>query len=110
MLVGHSMGGRAALRVAGDPMVLGVVTLAPWCPPGEPVAHLAGRAIYLLHDEADRITSASESWEFVRRARAVGADAIGIPMRRGGHAMLRGASGWKRRTIQLVAELLAPRT
>ncbi|MFJ6636520.1 alpha/beta fold hydrolase [Streptomyces sp. NPDC091376] len=110
VLVGHSMGARAALRVAGDPMIRGVVALAPWCPPGEPVAHLAGRVIYVLHDEADRITSARESWEFVHRARAAGAEAVGIPMRGGGHAMLGGCSGWKRRTTRLVAELLAPRT
>ncbi|MFB7407525.1 alpha/beta fold hydrolase [Streptomyces sp. NPDC056202] len=109
VLVGHSMGGRAALSAAGDPMVRGVVALAPWCPPGEPVEHLAGRAIHVLHDEADRITSARESWDFVRRARAAGADAVGIPMPTGGHAMLRGAAAWHRRTAALTAALL-PRT
>ncbi|WP_438949092.1 LLM class flavin-dependent oxidoreductase, partial [Streptomyces harbinensis] len=30
VLVGHSMGGRAALRAAGHPAVTGVVALAPW--------------------------------------------------------------------------------
>ncbi|MFB6526166.1 alpha/beta fold hydrolase [Streptomyces sp. NPDC056399] len=109
VLVGHSMGGRAALSAAGDPMVRGVVALAPWCPPGEPVEHLAGRVIHVLHDEADRITSARESWDFVRRARAAGADAVGIPMPTGGHAMLRGAAAWHRRTAALTAALL-PRT
>ncbi|MFB6625350.1 alpha/beta fold hydrolase [Streptomyces sp. NPDC056374] len=109
VLVGHSMGGRAALSAAGDPMVRGVVALAPWCPPGEPVEHLAGRVIHVLHDEADRITSARESWDFVRRARAAGADAVGIPMPTGGHAMLRGAAAWHRRTAAVTAALL-PRT
>ncbi|MFD9248147.1 alpha/beta hydrolase, partial [Streptomyces sp. NPDC059556] len=75
--------------------------------PGEPVEHLAGRAIHVLHDEADRITSARESWDFVRRARAAGADAVGIPMPTGGHAMLRGAADWHRRTAALTAALLA---
>ncbi|WP_329274991.1 alpha/beta fold hydrolase [Streptomyces sp. NBC_00691] len=106
VLVGHSMGGRAALSAAGDPLVRGVVALAPWCPPGEPVAHLAGRAIYVLHDETDRITSAQESWDFVRRARTAGAEAVGIPMPTGGHAMLRGAARWHRRTAELTAALL----
>ncbi|MFD7964677.1 alpha/beta fold hydrolase [Streptomyces zaomyceticus] len=105
-LVGHSMGARAALRAAGHPLVPGVVGLAPWCPPGEPVEHLAGRRIHLLHDEADRVTSARETWEFVRRARAAGAHAEGVPMRRGGHAMLRGAADWQRRTTELVVGLL----
>ncbi len=107
VLLGHSMGGRAALRAAGDPAVRGVVALAPWCPPDEPVEHLGGRRLYLLHDETDRVTSARESWDFVRRARAAGADAVGIPMRTGGHAMLRGADLWHRRAAELTAALLS---
>ncbi|MEU8518740.1 alpha/beta hydrolase [Streptomyces sp. NBC_01216] len=106
VLVGHSMGGRAALSAAADPLVRGVVALAPWCPPGEPVDHLAGRRLFLLHDERDRITSAAESWVFVRRARLAGADAVGIPMASGGHAMLRGAGAWHRRAAELAAGLL----
>ncbi|MET8968019.1 alpha/beta fold hydrolase [Streptomyces hydrogenans] len=107
VLVGHSMGARAALAAAGHPAVRGVVGLAPWCPPHEPVGHLAGRRIHLLHDEADRVTSARETWAFVRRAGAAGARAEGIAMRRGGHAMLRGAGDWQRRTTELVVALLA---
>ncbi|MFD8207807.1 alpha/beta fold hydrolase [Streptomyces sp. NPDC059695] len=107
VLVGHSMGGRAALRAAGDPAVRGVVALAPWCPADEPVDHLGGRRLYLLHDETDRVTSARLSWEFVRRARAAGADAAGIPMPSGGHAMLRGADLWHRRAAELTAALLS---
>jgi alpha-beta hydrolase superfamily lysophospholipase len=107
VLLGHSMGGRAALRAAGDPAVRGVVALAPWCPADEPVDHLGGRRLYLLHDETDRVTSARQSWEFVRRARAAGADAAGIPMPTGGHAMLRGANLWHRRAAELAAALLS---
>ncbi|MFF8376028.1 alpha/beta fold hydrolase [Streptomyces sp. NPDC015661] len=107
VLLGHSMGGRAALRAAGDPAVRGVVALAPWCPADEPVDHLGGRRLYLLHDEADRVTSARQSWEFVRRAREAGADAAGIPMPTGGHAMLRGADLWHRRAAELTAALLS---
>ncbi|MFF2774046.1 alpha/beta hydrolase [Streptomyces sp. NPDC058052] len=107
VLVGHSMGGRAALAVAGDPAVRGVVALAPWCPRGEPVAHLAGRRLHLLHDETDRVTAARDSWEFVRRAQEAGADATGVPMPTGGHAMLRGAALWHRRAAELALETLA---
>lgn len=106
VLVGHSMGARAALRVAGEPAVRGVVALAPWCPPGEPVAHLAGRRVYLLHDDADRITSAEDARHFAVRARAAGADAVGIAMPTGGHAMLRGAGAWHRRAARLAVDLL----
>lgn len=96
VLVGHSMGGRAALRAAADPLVRAVVGLAPWCPPGEPVLHLGDTAVVLLHDEADRVTDAQGSWDYVRRARARGARAAGIAMPTGGHAMVRGAPAWHR--------------
>ena len=49
VLVGHSMGARAALRVAGHPSVTAAAGLAPWLPPGEPVDQLAGRRILLAH-------------------------------------------------------------
>src|ERR1700686_571598 len=40
-LVGHSMGGRAVLQAADAPGIAGVIALAPWCPPGDPVDQLA---------------------------------------------------------------------
>ena len=49
VLVGHSMGGRAVLRAGGDPQVAAVCGLAPWTPPGEPVEHLRGRTVAILH-------------------------------------------------------------
>jgi rhodanese-related sulfurtransferase len=36
VLVGHSMGRRAALRAGGDPQVAAVCALAPWTPPSTP--------------------------------------------------------------------------
>src|ERR1700760_5199558 len=49
VLVGHSMGARAAMRVAGHPRVTAIAGLAPWLPPGEPVEQLAGRRGALGH-------------------------------------------------------------
>jgi len=49
VLVGHSMGARAAFHVAGHPAVSAVAGLAPWLPPGEPVGQLAGRRVLALH-------------------------------------------------------------
>ncbi|MFF9431408.1 alpha/beta fold hydrolase [Streptomyces sp. NPDC014746] len=106
VLVGHSLGGRAALRAAAGPDVVGVVALAPWCPPGEPTAHLLARTVVALHDETDRVTSAAETWAFLARARAAGAHVVGIPMPRGGHTMLRDARRWHRLTAQAVMALL----
>jgi dienelactone hydrolase len=106
VLVGHSMGGRAALRLAGDRHVCGVVALAPWCPPGEPVAHLRDRHVVVLHDERDRVTAARGSWELVRRSREAGAHAVGVSMPRGGHAMLRDAAAWHRLTTAAALAML----
>src|SRR5207248_1201624 len=43
VLLGHSMGARAAVWAADEPGVVGVVGLAPWLPPGDPVETLADR-------------------------------------------------------------------
>jgi len=93
VLVGHSMGARAALRAAGHPAVVAVAGLAPWLPPGEPVAQLAGRWILLAHGTADRITRPADTWAFAERAGSV-TDVTSIEIRDGEHAMLRRARLW----------------
>ena len=70
-IVGHSMGGRTACRVADHVLVRGVVALAPWLPPGEPVAALSGRSLHAAHGRRDHITSAQATRDYVDRARAV---------------------------------------
>ncbi|MGW7074843.1 alpha/beta hydrolase [Streptomyces sp. NPDC054866] len=106
VLVGHSMGARAALSAAGDPLVRGVVGLAPWCPTGEPVAHLRGRRVVLLHGDQDRTTDPRSSLDFAARAGAAGADAATVLMHGGDHAMLRRATAWHDLTGRTVAGLL----
>jgi pimeloyl-ACP methyl ester carboxylesterase len=93
VLVGHSMGARAALRAAGHPSVAAVAGLAPWLPPGEPVDQLAGRRILLAHGTADFVTSAAETWAYAERARALTTVAE-VQVRGGEHAMIRRASLW----------------
>jgi pimeloyl-ACP methyl ester carboxylesterase len=93
VLVGHSMGARAALWAAGHPLVIGVAALAPWLPPGDPVDQLAGRRVLLAHGSADTTTSPSETWAYARRAQAVGQVAA-LEVRRGEHTMLRRARLW----------------
>jgi pimeloyl-ACP methyl ester carboxylesterase len=95
VLVGHSMGARAAMRVAGHPRVTAVAGLAPWLPPGEPVAQLAGRRVLLAHASPDRITRPGDTWAFAGRARQVTTVAT-IELRHGDHAMLRRAPLWNR--------------
>jgi pimeloyl-ACP methyl ester carboxylesterase len=93
VLVGHSMGARAALRAAGHPSVTAVAGLAPWLPHGEPVDQLAGRSILLAHGTADVVTSPAETWAYAGRARALTSMAE-VEVRGGEHTMLRRASLW----------------
>ena len=93
VLVGHSMGARAAICAAGHPAVSAVAGLAPWLPPGEPADQLAGRPVLLAHGTSDGITSPAETWDFVERARAV-TEVAAVEVRDGDHAMLRRARLW----------------
>jgi pimeloyl-ACP methyl ester carboxylesterase len=95
VLVGHSMGARAAMRVAGHPQVIAVAGLAPWLPPGEPVQQLAGRRVLLAQAPGDRITRPADTWAFGERAAAVTTVAT-IEVRHSDHGMLRRASEWNR--------------
>ncbi len=93
ILVGHSMGARAALRAGGHPLVTAVAGLAPWLPPGEPVAQLAGRRVLLAHASGDRITRPADTWAYAQRAREA-SRVTAIEVRDSEHAMLRRASLW----------------
>jgi alpha-beta hydrolase superfamily lysophospholipase len=95
VLIGHSMGGRAAFRVAGHPAVSAVAGLAPWLPAGEPVAQLAGRRVLLAHGTADQITDPAETWAYAERARFV-TEVAAIEVGGGEHALLRRALLWHR--------------
>ncbi|TQN35372.1 serine aminopeptidase S33 family [Blastococcus colisei] len=93
VLVGHSMGGRAVLRAGGEPQVRAVCALAPWTPPGEPVAHLRGATVVILHGRGDRWVPAALSAEFAGRARDAGAHVARFTVA-GGHSMIRRAHLW----------------
>ena len=93
VLVGHSMGARAALRAAGHPSVVAVAGLAPWLPPGEPVDQLSGRSVLLAHGTADVVTSPAETWAYAVRARAL-ARVAEVEIRGGDHPMIRRAALW----------------
>ena len=79
-LLGHSMGGRTALRVGGHSAVTAVAGLAPWLPPSEPSAQLAGRSVLLAHGTADRMTDPAATAGFAARLRAEGTP---VAVRRG---------------------------
>jgi alpha-beta hydrolase superfamily lysophospholipase len=94
VLLGHSMGARTAARVADHPAVIGVVGLAPWLPPDDPVEPLAGRHLVAAHGSHDRITSARATRRYVDRARPVAASARFVDMGPLGHYMVKGLDRW----------------
>ncbi len=94
VLLGHSMGARTAAHVADDESVRGVVALAPWFPPTEPVHALAGRTLVAAHGSRDKITSARATRAFVDRAGSAGASASFVDMGPVGHYMLQRISAW----------------
>jgi alpha-beta hydrolase superfamily lysophospholipase len=94
VLLGHSMGGRTACRAAGHPRVRGVVALAPWLPPAEPVAALAGKELHAAHGRRDRITRAADTRAFVERAAAVATATSFTDMGERGHYLLTGVHAW----------------
>lgn len=106
LLLGHSMGGRTVLRVAGDESVRGVVALAPWLPEGEPVEQLAGREVLIAHGTLDRVTSARASRRFAERARSVAQRVDYVSVKNDGHAMLLRAATWHRLTTRFMLQLL----
>jgi predicted esterase len=101
-LLGHSLGGRAALRMAGDPSVRAVAAFSPWLPDGEPVGQLAHRQVLIAHGTLDRVTSPQASRRYVERAAAVTDHATWQPVRGDTHAMLLRFRTWQRLAIRFV--------
>ena len=88
------MGARTAAWVADEPGVVGVVGLAPWLPPDDPVDALAGRHLVAAHGRRDRITSPQATARYVQRAAEVAASARYVDMGAVGHYMIAGVRRW----------------
>ncbi len=106
VLLGHSMGARTAVAVADDPSVTGVVGLAPWLPADEPNHALEGKHLRVGHGRRDKITSARQSREFVRRASDVAVSAEFESMGRVGHYMFRRIPAWNAFAVEHSLALL----
>jgi pimeloyl-ACP methyl ester carboxylesterase len=87
-LVGHSLGGRAAILAATQPEVRSVVALAPWVYPNDGDLDLSGRRVLIVHGDHDRIARPANS-ATVARALSRTADVGYITVLGGKHAMLR---------------------
>ena len=135
-LVGHSMGGRVALRVAdheGVPVgvysdvragggrsggtrnggALGVVrsvaALAPWLPDGEPIPPMGDRAVLLAHGSADHTTDPAKTAQLAKKLALDGGDVELVTYPGARHAMLFPSRPWHDLVAGfMVRTLLAP--
>lgn len=93
VLLGHSMGGRAAVQVLGDRSVIGMVALCPWLP-NEPIEGAAGKQVMIAHGLTDRWTSPRETRRWATAAEPFAASMLYVQVRRTGHFMLRRGGLW----------------
>jgi dienelactone hydrolase len=87
-LVGHSLGGRAALLGGGLPDVRSVVALAPWVQLSD-TPDLPGRDVLVVHGTEDRIASWDRARAVTERLRSQTARVGFVSVEGGKHAMLR---------------------
>lgn len=94
VLIGHSMGGRTSLTIAGEPQVVGVCALAPWIETSDPVDQLAGRLVVIAHGDRDQMTDPATSRRYAVAAARIGARVAYFAVIGDAHAMLRRAKDW----------------
>jgi dienelactone hydrolase len=87
-VVGHSLGGRAALLMAGQPQVPSVVALAPWVYPTEASTNVEGCRILFIHGTRDRIADPQRAHRLADVLARRGAEVTFVDVLGGKHAML----------------------
>jgi alpha-beta hydrolase superfamily lysophospholipase len=104
-LVGHSLGGRAALASIGEDQVEGVVALAPWLTQSEPLPRALGARVLIIHGDGDRIASPQRSAEFAQRLSRI-APVSYVIVKGGKHAMLRHHNSFSRPAAEFAVATL----
>lgn len=99
-LVGHSLGGRAALLSGGRSGVRSVVALNPWVYPTDH-ADLSGRRVLIVHGDSDRVADIAHSRTVAQALRST-ADVGFATVKGGKHAMLARSSTFMRLTTDFL--------
>ena len=105
VVVGHSMGGRVALALSGEPDVIGVAALAPWVE-SDVRQPRPGVAVLLVHGSADRITDPRRTAVLARRYADSGVDLRYVTVEGGSHSMLKDATLWHDTVADFVTDVL----
>ncbi|WP_405062065.1 alpha/beta fold hydrolase [Kribbella sp. NBC_01505] len=93
VLIGHSMGGRTVVAVGDHPRVAGVLGLAPWLPPADPLIALRPPVMF-AHGNDDTVTSPQETLAYANRVRAAGTPVGMVFLAGETHPMLRRTEDW----------------
>jgi predicted alpha/beta-hydrolase family hydrolase len=105
-LVGHSMGGRAALGAAGAANVVAVCALAPWLDGSDPEHQLDGRTVLIVHGDRERYTDPRESYDYALRAKRRGVRICRFDVHGAGHFMISRAGDWHRIVLRFTLGVL----
>jgi alpha-beta hydrolase superfamily lysophospholipase len=108
-LLGHSMGGRVAFRLAGDHRVSALAALAPWVERSDVAMGHPGLHALVMHGTRDRITSPRNSKAMAEAMSALGVDVTWRAVEGETHSMLRQASTWHRESAQFLVDALHAR-
>ena len=107
-LVGHSLGGRAALLAGHADRVRSVVALNPWVAPGDR-ADLTGRQVLVVHGTQDRIAVPDRAERLARSVTQTGVDLGFVHVEGAKHAMLRRGRVFESAAADFVAATLLGR-
>ena len=109
-LLGHSMGGRVAMSLAGERSVTGVCALAPWLPDGEGLPPAAATPpVVLAHGTGDRVTSPGASLRYAERLLRAGAPVARFELAGARHALLDEPLLWHRFAVATTLGLAGSR-
>lgn len=86
-LVGHSLGGRAAILASERAEVASVAALAPWVYPSDQPAQPHGKRFLIIHGDRDRIANPNRAHQLAQRLGRL-APAAFVLVHGGKHAML----------------------
>ncbi|AKU18321.1 alpha/beta hydrolase [Luteipulveratus mongoliensis] len=107
-LIGHSMGGRVALELAGHPDVSSIVALAPWVGERYDGESFVGTPLLVVHGVKDTVTAPELSERLVARVKRAGGEATYVGLS-DAHAMLRRAGEWHRLASRFTEQMLLHR-
>jgi dienelactone hydrolase len=104
-LVGHSLGGRAALLAAGAPSVASAAALAPWVLPSDDPHGIEGKPLLIVHGSQDRIASPARAAALVARLERR-TEVSFVVVEGAHHAMIRHHREFSRRAAEFAAATL----